>query len=324
MRIVSQELFHHALHLEEDGHLEAALGVWRELAASTPTRNVFIRLGGAAKELGRIEEAQQAFAEALEIDPQSSMALVQLGIIAIHQCEYETAEKYLRRARRVEERPSTLTLLGVALDSLGNDLEAEEVYRQAIRLDPDYEEAYFNLGVVLRQDRPSEANQLFRKALDLDPDYAPAHRELGWLLHERGSSADAEVHLRRAVALDSGNGWAHIYLGTVIWDADADSAIGEFQVAHKLDPKWTVPLWSLGNIHEFVVRDYSSARSFFERALTLDPDDVVTLTNLGRLCTRLGLIEIAKAHLHRALMLDPGYTKARELLERADSGVPMR
>ena len=35
----------------EDGHLEAALDVWRELAKSDPSRNVFLRWGGAAGDL---------------------------------------------------------------------------------------------------------------------------------------------------------------------------------------------------------------------------------------------------------------------------------
>jgi tetratricopeptide (TPR) repeat protein len=315
MNVVSQELFDKALHLEEDERLEAALDVWRQLAASSPTRNVFLRLGRAAKELERTEEAQRAFTNALDIDNRSALALVQLGIIAIDRRDYEAAEDYLKRARAVEEDPSTLSLLGVALRNTGKGLEAEEAYRRAIQLDPKYEEAYFNLGVLLRTDRPSEAQQLFRKALELDSEYAEAHRELGWLLHRSGSDTDAEAHLRKAVALDPDDGWAHIYLGSAIWSADTDSAISEFQAAHKLKSDWDVPLWSLGNIYELVLKDYDSARSFFERALASDPENVISLTNLGRLCKRLGQIELAKSYLRRAVALDSGYRKARVLLE---------
>src|ERR1700690_2070592 len=91
----------------------------------------------------------------------------------------------------------------IARRNLGKTLEAEEAYRRAIRLDADYEEAYYNLGVLLREDRPSEAEALFRKALDLDPDYAVAHRELGWALNKRGTHDDeTEGHLRKAIELD--------------------------------------------------------------------------------------------------------------------------
>jgi len=58
-------------------------------------------------------------------------------------------------------------------------LEAEAAYRRAIRIDSKYEEAYYNLAVLVGKDRPSEAKALLRRAIELDPDYGAAHRELG-------------------------------------------------------------------------------------------------------------------------------------------------
>jgi tetratricopeptide (TPR) repeat protein len=311
-------LFDKAIHLEEEGQLECALEVWRELASSSPTRNVFLRYGGAAKELGLLDEAEGAFRHAVEIGDRSAIALLELGIIALDRRDYDTAEGYLRRACAAKEGPIGFTLLGVALRNLGKDLDAEEAYRSAIRLDPKYEEAHFNLGVLLRKNRPSEAQALFRKALELDPDFAAAHRELGFALSKRGAAIEAEEHLRKSVALQPNDAWAHIYLGTHIWGADSDSAIKEFHLAHEIYPEWTVPLWSLGNIHEFVLKDFDQAQSFFESALRLDPDDAVTLTNFGRLCKRRGACEQAKQYLGRAVLLDPTNQKARDLL--ADLG----
>jgi len=161
---MSQELFDEAIRLEENGEEVGALSVWRELAISNPTRNVFLRLASCAKGLGLIDEAERAFVRALEIDNRSAPALLGLGILAINRRDYEAAEGYLKRARAVEECPSTLSILGVALRNLGKDLEAEEAYRRAIYLDSQYEEAYYNLGVLLRDERPSEARTLFRKA----------------------------------------------------------------------------------------------------------------------------------------------------------------
>lgn len=311
---MSQELFDEADRLEDDGQTERALAVWKLLAASSPTRNVFLRLARCANELGLIDDARAAFIRALEIDDRSAPALVGLGLLANHSQNYEAAEDYLKRACAVEDNPGTFTLLGIALHNLKRDLEAEEAYRSAIRIDPKYEEAYYNLGVLLRDDRPSEAQTLFRKALELDPDYACAHRELGWVLHSRRSDPEIEGHLRRAIELEPDDAWAHIYLGSYQWGDDVDSAMAEFHIARELKPDWVVPLWSLGNLHEFVLDDFGSAQSFFERALQLDPDDVVTLTNFGRLCKKRGQIDLAKEYLGRALLLDPQHDRARSLL----------
>jgi tetratricopeptide (TPR) repeat protein len=265
-----------------------------------------------------VDEAQQAFTRAVEIKPRSPLALTYLGMLAMDRGDYESAKGYLERSRDIEESPCVLSLLGRTLDHLQDDLDAEEAYRRAIRLDPNYDEAYFNLGGILRESRPWEAQALLRRGLELDPDYAPAHREFGWLLHRHGSSEEAEFHLRRAVELLPDDAWAHIYLGTYLWGNDVDGAIKEFQVAQKLEPEWSVPLWSLGNIVEFILEDFDSAESFFEQALELDAEDAVALTNFGRLCKKRGKIDLARTYLNRAIALDPQCHRARAMLNAID------
>jgi len=265
---VSQELFDEAVHLEEQGQYEKALAIWRRLAETNPSRNLFLRLGRLTQNLGAKDDAEQAFKRALEIDGKSAMALRALGIIAIHRADYETAVSFLQRDREIREDPGGLSLLGVALRNAGRDPEAEEAYRIAIRLDPNYEEAHFNLGALLRDSRPSEAELHLRKALDLDPDYATAHRELGFVLMGRRAASEAGRHLRKAVELAPDDVWAHIYLGSYLWNQDFRAAETEFRIAENLRPTWSMPLSWLGKLYES--KDLEAARFFFEQALQLE------------------------------------------------------
>ncbi|HEX4369327.1 MAG TPA: tetratricopeptide repeat protein, partial [Rhodopila sp.] len=53
--------------------------------------------------------------------------------------------------------------------------EAEPFYRRAVALDPDFREAWMNLGLVLLTlGRPDEALSCQRQALRLDPENADA------------------------------------------------------------------------------------------------------------------------------------------------------
>lgn len=203
---MSQERFSEAIRLEEAGYLEGALAIYRQLAADVPhTRNLFLRIGRLAQELELTSEAEQAFQRAVEIDGRCALALQALGPLALDQSEYGRAAAYLQRAREIEEDPGRLILLGVALRNSGREQEAEEAYRRALQLDEYYEEAHFNLGALLRDERPDEVRAHMERALELDPDYAPAHRELGYLLWAGGTSDQAERHLRKAVELAPGD-----------------------------------------------------------------------------------------------------------------------
>ena len=56
-------------------------------------------------------------------------------------------------------------MLGLVLHHLRRDREAQESYWRAIALDPQFDEAYYNFGVLLRETAPAEAETLFLKLL---------------------------------------------------------------------------------------------------------------------------------------------------------------
>ena len=69
--------------------------------------------------------------------------------------------------------------LGVALAKGGRMEAAIGHYQEALRLKPDWAEAYNNLGNALYQrGRTAEAIRQFQEALRLKPDYAEARKNL--------------------------------------------------------------------------------------------------------------------------------------------------
>ena len=310
---MSQELFDEAVHLEEQGQNEDALAIWRQLSEIKPTRNVFLRIGWLTQSLGIVDDAELSFKRALEIDGGSATALRALGILAIGRSDYETAVCYLQRAREIEEDPGGLSLLGVALRNTGKYNEAEEAYRTAIRIDSNYEEAHYNLGVLLRDDRPTEAQLHLRKALELDPVFAPAYRELGFVLMKQGTWTEAESYLQKAVELAPEDVWARIYLGAYFLTSDTKAAETEFRIAEKLQPEWSMPLSCMGKIYES--SDLETAQSFFEQALSLQADDWEALCGMARIFNKRGQTDLARKYITRALLQDPTDKNSLVLLE---------
>jgi tetratricopeptide (TPR) repeat protein len=313
---MSQDRFDEAIRLEDAGLNEQALEVWRQLAETHPRHTVFLRMARVAWDLERFDEAEAGFKRALEIKRDLVLALVPLGTLAIRRADWESAVDYLKRACAIEEDARAFCLLGVALRNFGKEVEAEEAHRAAIRIDPNYEEAYYNLGVVLKFERPSEAELLFLKALELDPDFAAAHRELGFVLMGRdGASPEVGEHLRRALELAPGDAWAHIYIGNYLWaSSQPDTALEEFRTASKLQPNWAVALICQGDIYQDAHKDFGQAQSLLEEALRLEPDCEMALWSMARLSKKRGQLDVAKDYASRVLVLDPSHKRALALL----------
>jgi len=127
--------------------------------------------------------------------------------------------------------------------ALQEDLtRAEEHFRQALALHPDYVDARANLGVVLyRALKLEEAETAFRDALTLAPEDAEIHYNLGGVLASQNRIDDALTEFVRANELDPALAEPYLGMGSVYQmqdkDAEAIAALEKYlQLAS--DPVW--------------------------------------------------------------------------------------
>lgn len=140
-------------------------------------------VGIALVELARYEEAEQAFAKAIDLCPmhKRQIPFSQMGHLFREAGDYDQAAAWYRRAIEADPDDATYHIfLGAVLAKQGRLLEAEDVHRTAIAcVEGCIDEAYLNLGFILRaRERFAEAADCFREAIRLDPNYRPARRAL--------------------------------------------------------------------------------------------------------------------------------------------------
>ena len=69
--------------------------------------------------------------------------------------------------------PHFYNSLGVSYGFSGKTKEAQEAFKQAIALDPEFADAYFNLGrVYWDQKRWSDVEEIWRRGLEKNPRHA--------------------------------------------------------------------------------------------------------------------------------------------------------
>lgn len=310
-----EELIKKADQREEAGLLQEAMECWRTVFKHNSDPICLCQLGRLAKELKQWTEAEQFFLSAIELAPKIRIPYDQLGLLHLHQNNLETAIDYFEQSLAIKGKPGIYSLLGVAQNRLGMTAAARESYEKALKLDPDYEEACYNLGTTFTEEQPDKAIALFQKAIELDPEYACAYRELGWVQRQKGQFTSAEYNLRKAIKLDDQDGWAYIYLGNLM-DIQEDFASAEeaFKLAIKVWPDESISHWSLGDLYWDQGRT-QEAKSLYERAVELETDNSEANFRLGLLLKELGEFTEAKFYLEQTLVFRPEHKKAKEALK---------
>lgn len=125
---------------------------------------------------------------------------------------YEQAERLYREAIRIRpDYAMAMTNLGNVRFRLGDITGAEQWYRRAIELDPSQPEAEYNLGyMALEQGFAHESVKHFERAIALDPTFASAYFNLAMALEQMGRHDEAQPHWRRYLKLESSGTWAEI------------------------------------------------------------------------------------------------------------------
>ena len=194
--------------------------VCAEEAARVEPRSVEAHHDRAAalQELGRLDEAESAFARALALDPDDPETLAGAADLYINRLpptndHTETGLEYARRgSRRIKRaraphgsRPdralvARLALLeGQALNDLGRSREALMRLDAALAAEPGDPHAQYERAVALFDlCRFAEARRAFVQVLVKNPHDAWAHHHLGLVLERLGDVAGSERELARA------------------------------------------------------------------------------------------------------------------------------
>jgi tetratricopeptide (TPR) repeat protein len=156
-------------------------------------RGVRFRLLNAASHFRgrRISEAIQLLQETVARYPQSTAARLQLGDTWLQLQQPKRAEQAFQEAVRVDPDSAEAWFRLGTVQALDRPREAAESFRRAIRLKPDHTLAHYNLGHRLKElGDPAGAAKEFRAALRCQPDYAPAQEALR-ALEPKGAQAPA-------------------------------------------------------------------------------------------------------------------------------------
>ncbi len=252
---------------------------------------------------GRLAEAERSYLRILQFDSEHVDALHLLGLVRHQSKRHIEAIELIQKAIAVKATPCSvlLTNLGAALQESSRPDEAEDSYRRALQVKPDYLTAHQNLcrlltlrgrtqdaasawsnfgNLILDQNKPDEALIHFRFAQVLAPDRATIMHDTATALARLGRLEEAVVAYRASLALDGQSAMCWNNLGWVLFQLGRpNEAIDKFRRSIALSPDLPEPhmclamtLLRLGQFgegwREYEWRWKSSAQQFAKKLRT--------------------------------------------------------
>ncbi len=149
----------------------------------------------------RHKDAREYLTKALELEPNSSTALRQLGELELADGEYTQAAAHLKRAVEVRGDDATAAFeLGQAFDKAGDLAGARDALETSLKLSPSQVSARLLLGrVYLRLKDPKNAEDQFEAAQLVDANSSEARLGLAEAQIEQSKFADALPDLEALV-----------------------------------------------------------------------------------------------------------------------------
>ncbi len=299
---------------------------------------------------GEFAEARLEYRQVLAQAPRHSLALYRSGLLELQDGHPDAAIVLVEQAIAADANdPRYLFVLGQARQALRRWDTALEAYEAALKIRPDFLDAWNNLGICRqRRGQFPQAVAAYRQVLALESQNAGVMANLGTVLREMGELTEAIELLRAAADLEPAIASHRINLGIAYWnqgnfseaertlnealarapnDADAAfnlgnalhglgrqrEAIERYRQAIGIRPAYTDALINLGNVHT-ELGEFASGIEAYDAALRLQPDSVVALNNAACLMRLLGHIDAAETALRRALQLDPGNAALHDTL----------
>ncbi len=288
-------------------------------AAVKPTQNVDaydLYLKGRDLLKGRRDEkntaaALQLFEQAGARDPSFALAWTgvadaSLNMYGLKHASFWT-DKALAAARRADSEndamPEVHFALGSVYKQIGRTAEAVGEIQRALQLRPNSDDGYVRLGqVYLNTKRSEDAVTALKKAVELNPYYWNNYYELGKAYFKLGRNKEALKQFERAKELDPTNPSLRNSIGIIysrqsLWK----KCIPEFQQAIALQPS-PKAYANLGTAYFFLGR-YGDAIAMDEKALQMDPKNVVFEGGLADAYRQAGQYEKAQATYDKAIEL---------------------
>jgi len=189
--------------------------------------------------------------------------------------------------------------------------EKVRFYSEAIRLQPDYGDAFNNRAIARKSKGDLEGSLSdYDEAIRLRPDYARALYNRALTCKDKGDLDAALADFDQAIRLQPDFAEAFLNRGNVRYaKGDLDGALADFNQAIRLQPDFATAFYNRGNVRK-AKGDLDGALAEYDAAIRLKPDYARAFNQRGATRHAKGDLVGALRDLDEAIRLKPDFAWA--------------
>jgi tetratricopeptide (TPR) repeat protein len=287
---------------------EAKLRPW--LAAHPTDARALFDAGYVADALNRLEDAAGLYRRAVEANPLSFEAHMELGLLLARQGKLDKARPELDAATQLD--PVVAGTGGKArvwralaqIDLESDPTEASNDLLEALKISPETPaDTLLAAQLADKTGQPEAAEAAYRRVLAVDPKSAPANAGLAHLLMASKKYPEAEALLRSALAQAPEDEALTAQLATVLAAQDKAEALPLLQKLHAAHPQDAPVTRMLAEVLDDA-GGFAEADKLYVNLLALTPNDPDLLVAHGQDLTRQQRFVEAFVAFTKATQLD--------------------
>ena len=172
---------------------------------------------------------------------------------------------------------------------------AENLYKEAIKTNPNHFESIYYLGILLLQTKRFDlAKPLLYKAIAIQPNYVMAHINLGNMQRELGELQKAITSYEKAIQIQPNHAMAYNNLGNIQKEIRKyEKAISSYEKAIQIQPNYAMAYNNLGILLQDLGKN-QKAINFYKIAVKYEPENLAYLYFLSRVDEKILNLDLKK------------------------------
>jgi len=214
---------------------------------------------------GLFENCEEILESAYTKIPKSIDVMMKLAELHLLYQRYSEMNEILNNALEIDSRnPVAYFMRGFALKEQGDTLNAIRNFNKAVEQNPQYFDAYIELGLMYHARHNPLALDYYNNALNINPQSIEALYDKALFYQETNEIQKAKETYQMLIQFDERSAWAYHNLGWIALEKDHDyeEAVKQFNFALNIEPNFVEALYNRGAAYERMGKKQQAIESY--------------------------------------------------------------